>query len=216
MGKARENNTISKYVGAKWYAVTVVGEGSQPEYLECLCRCGKRFETPLDKFKNGTVMSCGCSKAIPMDKELAFNKLRRVASRLVGRHGAGKSKADVCADWRESKVLFANWALNNGYKPGLTLRLIDKEKDYGPDNCWWTSKVEKEPEQAGIYKVFDGAEKDDRNSSQQSIRVQISKSGDPLPFRGFKDKGYALPDSWDDIPRKDLTTSEISKYFLEV
>lgn len=216
MGKAREDNTISKYVGAKWYAVTVTGEGSQPEYLECLCKCGKRFEVPVERFKTGLVMSCGCDSSVPMDEELVFSKLRRTASRLVGRHGAGKSKADVCADWRESKVLFANWALNNGYKPGLTLRLIDKEKDYGPDNCWWAFKVEKEPEQSGIYGVFDKAIPDHSEESPRSIHVQIGKSGEPTAFRGFKDKGYALPDPWDEIPVRDLTESEISKYFLEV
>ena len=216
MEKARENNTISKYVGAKWYAVTVIGAGSQLEYLECLCKCGKRFEVSIERFKTGLVMSCGCNSSVGMDEELAFNKLRRVASRLVGRHGAGKSKADVCADWRESKVLFANWALNNGYKPGLTLRLIDKEKDYGPDNCWWTPKVDKGPEQSGIFGVFDKAAPDHSEESPQSIHVQIGKYGEPTAFRGFSDKGYALPDPWGDIPTRDLTESEISKYFLEV
>lgn len=216
MGKARENNTISKYVGAKWYAVTVIGAGSQPEYLECLCKCGKRFEVLVERFKTGLVMSCGCDSSIPMDEELVFSKLRRTASRLVGRHGAGKSKADVCADWRESKVLFANWALNNGYKPGCSLKIIDKSKPYGPSNCVITDNRYSTSGFGDELSPFSEKSAYQAEESKNVIHVQISKSGEPTAFRGFRDKGYALPDAWDEIPVRDLTESEISKYFLEV
>ena len=216
MGKVRENNTISKYVGAKWYAVTVVGAGSQPEYLECLCKCGKRFEVPVEQFKTGLVMSCGCDAAIPMDEEHMFFRLRRTVSRLIGRYGAGKSRAGVCDDWRESKVLFANWAINNGYKPGRSLKIIDKSKPYGPSNCVITDNRYSTSGFGDELSPFSEKSAYQAEESKNVIHVQISKSGELTAFRGFKDKGYALPDPWDEIPVRDLTESEISKYFLEV
>ncbi len=46
----------------------------------------------------------------------------------------------VCSEWLESPELFYNWALNNGYKEGLTIERINNEKGYNPKNCTWIPK----------------------------------------------------------------------------
>lgn len=41
-----------------------------------------------------------------------------------------------CESW-ESYSVFYEWSVYNGYTPDAVLRLIDKDKPYGPDNCEW-------------------------------------------------------------------------------
>lgn len=41
----------------------------------------------------------------------------------------------VCDDWLIESNNFYEWALNNGYKRGLTIDRIDFDGNYEPDNC---------------------------------------------------------------------------------
>lgn len=52
----------------------------------------------------------------------------------------GKKGITVCKDWRDSYLLFENWALQNGYEETLTIDRIDVTKGYSPINCRWVSK----------------------------------------------------------------------------
>lgn len=47
----------------------------------------------------------------------------------------------VCPEWLNI-VTFKKWALEHGYKPGLTVDRIDNDKGYSPDNCRWVSVSE--------------------------------------------------------------------------
>lgn len=44
----------------------------------------------------------------------------------------------VCLEWAFF-YKFKEWALNNGYKPGLSIDRIDVNGDYEPSNCKWTT-----------------------------------------------------------------------------
>lgn len=48
----------------------------------------------------------------------------------------------VCEEWLADYMNFYNWAINNGYKEGLTLDRIDSNKNYEPDNCRWATYKE--------------------------------------------------------------------------
>ena len=45
----------------------------------------------------------------------------------------------VCEDWKTNFELFYNWAIQNGYKKGLSLDRIDVNGNYEPNNCRWTT-----------------------------------------------------------------------------
>ena len=47
----------------------------------------------------------------------------------------------VCEEWSEYSA-FKRWAIDTGYKDGLTLDRIDVDGNYEPDNCRWATRKE--------------------------------------------------------------------------
>ena len=47
---------------------------------------------------------------------------------------------DVCPEWLNDSKAFFEWAVENGWRKGLWLDRIDKDKGYSPDNCVFISK----------------------------------------------------------------------------
>ena len=46
----------------------------------------------------------------------------------------------MCDEWINNPDSFYNWAINNGYKKGLTIDRIDVNGNYEPSNCRWVTK----------------------------------------------------------------------------
>lgn len=56
-------------------------------------------------------------------------------------HRYGGRGIKVFEEWMSS-VNFIDWAINNGWKEGLTIDRIDNDGDYIPENCVWISQSE--------------------------------------------------------------------------
>ncbi|WP_437226068.1 helix-turn-helix domain-containing protein [Planctomicrobium sp. SH661] len=48
----------------------------------------------------------------------------------------------VCKEWRDSFSAFEQWAVQNGYRPGLQLDRIDNDLGYSPENCRFVTASE--------------------------------------------------------------------------
>lgn len=48
----------------------------------------------------------------------------------------------VCESWVNSFSEFEKWAVENGYKDGLTIDREDNDGDYCPENCKWVTQKE--------------------------------------------------------------------------
>lgn len=48
----------------------------------------------------------------------------------------------ICKEWIKNTKSFVDWAIKNGYKPGLEIDRIDNTKGYNPDNCRFVTRIE--------------------------------------------------------------------------
>lgn len=66
----------------------------------------------------------------------------------------------VCEAWKNSFEAFSDWAIENGWKPGLTIERIDVNGNYAPDNCKFITKQEQRYNlQKSIFLTINGESK---------------------------------------------------------
>ena len=149
-------------VGKKFNRLTVLSfagrDGENKARWYCRCDCGK--ETIVDgwNLKSGHVKSCGCFRdeligdlnrvhghskngesIYPVWKSMRArcNNPKNHAYKNYGGRGI-----TVCNEWDEDFKSFYDWAMDNGYKPNLSIDRIDNDKGYCPDNCRWATRIE--------------------------------------------------------------------------
>lgn len=57
-------------------------------------------------------------------------------------HKYGARGIKLCDEWEHNYMAFRQWALENGYKEGLTIDRVDSDKGYYPENCRWITLSE--------------------------------------------------------------------------
>jgi hypothetical protein len=118
-------------------------------YYLCSCECGNTTKVGDIPLLRGTIKSCGCLKIEKVSThKLAKHPLyqRWIYMRYrcnnpnykyyknVGGKGIGYFPA-----W-DDFVNFHNWAMELGWKKGAMLARYDQEKDFTPENCYFTYK----------------------------------------------------------------------------
>lgn len=119
-------------------------------FYHVTCSCGNTLEVRTDLLykHKGT----GCSKCAPpsaLTHGISESKIGKVWAAMKQRcfnkldksyHNYGGRGITVCDEWMELKP-FYDWAVNNGYKEGLSIDRTDNNKNYCPDNCAWVSRA---------------------------------------------------------------------------
>jgi hypothetical protein len=198
------------------------GFGYRKRY-NCLCDCGKEKVVWGHNLKNGVSTSCGCSRIgkpkyskSPNGKErheYAISKLSDVYYAMKKRCYSPKSISyknyglrgiTVCDEWLGDKgsLNFYRWAIDNGYKEGLSLDRIDNEKGYSPENCRWaTRQQQNDNKRTSRLLTYNGETK----TMTQWARMLGFKSGDAIALR--LKRGWSIEEA--------VTIKKTKSYFIK-
>lgn len=122
----------------------------------CKCDCGNEKIVSVDKLHSGNTKSCGClQREVHRRCRMTHGKsdtklylvwremITRTENQNAERYGIyGGRGISICGEWRNDFQSFYDWAIQNGYKEGLTIDRIDVNGNYEPDNCHWITPYE--------------------------------------------------------------------------
>ena len=148
---------------------------------ECLCDCGEkviRRSYYLMHHKNPTCNKCyrinisnrqkiniysqKLYNAYKNMRTRATNKKQDIYNRYINRN------ITICDEWKNSYKAFEKWALENGYKDGLTIDRIDNNGNYEPSNCRWVDQVvQANNRRTNVYLTYNGETKTMANWSRE-------------------------------------------------
>lgn len=118
-----------------------------------LCFCGNEFKATINSVKTLQKKSCGCLKGNPTyfthlkSKHPLYRKWSGMITRTTNKKedrykNYGGRGISVCDEWKNNFMAFYDWAMENGYKKGLSIDRINNDGNYEPSNCQWLTMKE--------------------------------------------------------------------------
>jgi hypothetical protein len=115
------------------------------------CDCGNEKVINLSNVRRGLVKSCGCITKTRngMSKTKLYQCYQHIKHRCynpndINYKNYGGRGILMFETWRDDFGSFYTWALNNGYKDGLTIDRVDVNGNYEPSNCKWSTMKEQQ------------------------------------------------------------------------
>ena len=193
-------------------------KGKKVPYWLCKCDCGNEIVVSSKDAFGGHTKSCGCfqkeqaSKAQKKHGEsdtrlhlIWQNMRRRCYSQNNEKYNTyGQRGIEVCAEWKDNYIKFADWARSNGYKEDLTLERIDIDKGYEPSNCKWIGMSEQSRNKTVThYHTIDGKTYQTMNDLADAFNLPV-KTLYARYYRGDRGNGLVRPlgkRRWKTTPR---------------
>ena len=121
---------------------------------KCLCECGNIVYKDATSLKMKCYHACLHCTSIhratkhDMSKSNLYHIYNNMKQRCFNKNRPdykwyGKEGKIICDEWlgRKGFLNFKKWAIENGYKKGLTLDRIDFNGNYEPSNCRWVDII---------------------------------------------------------------------------
>ena len=122
----------------------------------CLCDCGTEKLVASDKLRYEKTKSCGCLQSEVARERLVTHgfcghpvytlwcsiKTRCYNPNYIQYKDYGGRGIRMSDEWKDNAEMFCEWALANGWKPGLVIDRKDNDGNYGPDNCRFITRAE--------------------------------------------------------------------------
>lgn len=170
---------MKNHIGEKHGRLTILEflyKKNSHYYYKCKCDCGNEKVINYCSMKTGTVKSCGCyQKEIYEQNKLRFAKMRednvfkkKLSAILRGMRqrcynmkdphykNYGAKGITICDEWMSEDGVnnFYEWAIQNGYKIGLSIDRINVYGNYEPENCKWSTSKEQNNNRTNNIKVI--------------------------------------------------------------
>lgn len=158
---------VKDMIGKRYGRFIVISFAFKNKYKQrcylCICDCGLEKIVNGGDLQSGRTLSCGC-----YNKD-QIRKLNSGIGNIHYKHGGkhtklygiwraiiercyylkhisykyyGNKGISVCSGWKDSFLLFREWAIKTGYKEGLSIDRIDHTGNYEPSNCQWLTRSE--------------------------------------------------------------------------
>ena len=156
MGKPFSKVYLDSIIGTRQGNLVVLSHFKKGKYnqnyFRCKCDCGRISEIRANHFFNDNQQTCGRFHK-KYENSFIGNKIYDTWNRMIHRcydtkhhkyYRYGARGISVCDDWRTDYDTFYNWAINNGYKNGLSLDRINNDGNYEPSNCRWATRKQQQ------------------------------------------------------------------------